>query len=106
MSNITVDDFQIVFCADLETSLCLSIELLVWDFTPGTTRLPRASDEIDAPLIDAEDLDNVFEPLSLDSPSCPPVLASIHSEPPQFLPTTDDASDITLPVPSHVKDCI
>ena len=106
MSNITVDYFQVVVSAYLEGSLCWSNELIIWDFTPSTTRFPHLPDEIDASVIDAEDLDNVSEPLHLDSSTCTPVLASVPSEPPQLLSTTNNASDINSPVPCHVKDCI
>ena len=106
MSNITVDDFQFVVSAYLEGSLCWSNEFIIWDFMPSTTRFPHLPDEIDAPVIDAEDLENVSEPLHLDSPTCTPVLASIPSEPAQLLSTTNNAFDINSPVPCHVKDCI
>jgi hypothetical protein len=46
MSNITVDDFQIVGSSYLEGSLNLSpTELVIWDFMPSTTYFARSSDE-------------------------------------------------------------
>ena len=104
-SDIIVDDFQVVMSSYTDGSLGWSTELIIWDFTPSTTRT-HLPDEIDAPVIDAEDLDNVSEPLHLDSSTCTPVLASVPSEPPQLLSTTNNASDINSPVPCHVKDCI
>ena len=104
-SDIIVDDFQVVMSSYTDGSLGWSTELIIWDFTPSTTRT-HLPDEIDAPVIDAEDLENVSEPLHLDSPTCTPVLASIPSEPAQLLSTTNNAFDINSPVPCHVKDCI
>jgi hypothetical protein len=60
----------------------------------------------DPSAIDAEVLDHVSDPLHLDSPTRSPVSAFILSEPLQFSSTTNNTSDITLPVSWHVKDCI
>ena len=62
--------------------------------------------EQDASVIDAEDPDYVSDLPHLDSSTRSPVSAPILREPPQFSSTTDTASDMTSPVPWHVKDCI
>jgi hypothetical protein len=60
--------------------------------------------EEDPSVVDAEILDHVSDPLHLDSPTRTPVSASILSEPPQFSPTSNNASEINSPVSWHVKD--
>ena len=62
--------------------------------------------EEDPSVIDAKVLDYVSDPVHLDWLTSTPASASNLNEPPQFVFTTNYASDITSPISWHVKDCI